>query len=292
MRMFLRFILLIAGAWILTAVLTYPSWLLVQTVADVPIHRVRDRVAMLLIAAGLLIFLPRWNLATREVLGYSLPRREFLSQLSAGFAAGVVLMMPLVLALLALGIRVWDSHLSPIMLTTLIGQGLLTGPAVGLIEETCFRGVIYGAIRRESGIVLATLLTTALYATSHFLGGNLRIPTEQVTFLSGPRVVGNMFASFQRPLELLDSFLALSALGVLLSLVRSRTGAIAGGMGLHAGAVCVIGVLRKSSHVNPDSHWAWLVGSYDGVIGWMALPWICVIAAAYWLYPTIRRRSG
>jgi len=90
--------------------------------------------------------------------------------LSAGFAAGVVLMMPLVLALLALGIRVWDSHLSPIMLTTLIGQGLLTGPAVGLIEETCFRGVIYGAIRRESGIVLATLLTTALYATLAFSG--------------------------------------------------------------------------------------------------------------------------
>jgi hypothetical protein len=61
MRVFLKFILLIAAAWILTAVLTYPSWWLVQTLVDVPIHRVRDRLAMLLIVAGLLIFLPRWN---------------------------------------------------------------------------------------------------------------------------------------------------------------------------------------------------------------------------------------
>jgi membrane protease YdiL (CAAX protease family) len=292
MRIFLKFILLIAGAWIVTAVLTYPSWLLVQRVADVPIHRVRDRVAMLLIAAGLLIFLPRWNLATRDVLGYSLPRRKFVSQLSAGFAAGAVLMMPLALALFGLAIRVSNGDLSPVVLTSLIGQGLLTGLTVGFIEETCFRGAMYGAIRRESGVVLATLLPTGLYAAAHFLGGNLRIPPEQVTFLSGPRVVGDMFASFQRPLDLLDSFLALSALGILLSLIRSRTGAIAGTIGLHAGAVCVIVVLRNSSHVNPASHWAWLVGSYDGVIGWMGLAWICVIAVAYGLYPAIRRRSG
>jgi membrane protease YdiL (CAAX protease family) len=282
MRVFLKFILLIAAAWILTAVLTYPSWLLVQTLIDVPIHRVRDRVAMLLIVAGLLIFLPRWNLATRDVLGYSLPRREFVGQLSIGFAAGVVLMMPLVLALFGLAIRVPDADLAPIVLATLIGQGLLTGLAVGFIEETCFRGAMYGAIRRESGVVLATVLPTVLYAAAHFLGGNLRIPSEEVTFLSGPRLVANMFASFQQPLQLLDSFLALGALGVLLSLIRSRTGAIAGAIGLHAGAVCVIVVLRSSSHVNPDSHWAWLVGSYDGVIGWMGLAWICLIAVAYW----------
>jgi len=46
-------------------------------------------------------------------------------------------------------------------------------------------------------------------------------------------------------------------------------------------------VLRNISHVNPDSHWAWLVGSYDGVIGWMGLAWICLIIVAYWM-PTWR----
>jgi membrane protease YdiL (CAAX protease family) len=288
MRSFFKFILLLAGAEVLTAVLTYPSWLLVQTVADVPIHRVRDRVAMLLIAAGLLFFLRRWNLATRDVLGYSLPKRVFLRQLLAGFAAAVVLMMPLALALFGLAIRVPDGDLSLIALTTLVGQGLLAGLTVGFIEETCFRGAMYGGIRRESGIMLATLLPTVLYAAGHFFGGHLRIPRDEVTFVSGFRVVGDIFASFERPLDVLDSFLALCGLGILLSLIRSRTGAIAGGVGLHAGAVCVIWVLRKSSHLNRDSNWAWLVGSYDGVIGWMAFAWICVMAVAYWAYPAIR----
>ena len=34
------------------------------------------------------------------------------------------------------------------------------------------------------------------------------------------------------------------------------------------------------------------VGSYDGVVGWMALPWTCVIAVVYWLHPSICRQSG
>jgi membrane protease YdiL (CAAX protease family) len=291
MQFFFRLILLVAGAEALTAVLTYPAWRLVETVADVPVHRVRDRVAMLLIVAGLFVFLPRWKLATRDVLGYSLPKREFLKQLGVGFAAGVLLVMPLVLALMGLAIRVPDHGLTPVTVVTFTGQGLLTGLAVGFIEETFFRGVIYEGIRQQSGIVLATLVSTAVYAAGHFLGGHLRIPADEVTFLGGIRVVGDTFASFGQPLDLIDSFLALGALGILLCLIRARTGAIAGGVGLHAGAVCVITVLRKSSQVNPDSHWAWLVGSYDGVIGWLAFPWIATIALVYWYGPLTRRRT-
>jgi membrane protease YdiL (CAAX protease family) len=291
MRFLFKLVLLIAGAETLTAFLTYPAWLLVQTVADVPVHRVRDRVAMLLIAAGLAVFLPRWKLATRDVLGYSLPRRVFLRQTTIGFAAGAALVMPLALALLILSIRVPDHGLTPLGLATSLGQGLLTGLAVGFIEETCFRGVIYGGIRRESGIMLATLVSSALYAAGHFLGGHLRVPFAEVTFLSGFRVVGDVFASFEQPLDLIDSFLALSALGILLSLIRTRTGAIAGCVGLHAGAVCAITILRNSSQVNPGSPWAWLAGSYNGVIGWLALPWISVIAIIYWLHPALGRQS-
>jgi membrane protease YdiL (CAAX protease family) len=282
MRFLFKLILLIAGAELLTAVLTYPVWLLVRTVADVPVHRVRDRVAMLLIAAGLVVFLPRWKLATRHVLGYSLPRKEFLKQMAIGFAAGMVLMVPLAVALLSLGVRVPHQGLTPTVLATFVGQGLLTGFAVGFIEETCFRGVVYGGIRRESGIGLATLASSGLYAAGHFLGGHLRIPADEVTFHSGFRIVADIFSSFGRPLALVDTFLCLAVLGILLCLIRTRTGAIAGSVGLHASAVCAITVLRNSSQVNSENHWSWLVGSYNGVIGWLALPWISAIALVYW----------
>jgi membrane protease YdiL (CAAX protease family) len=284
--------LLLAGAEVLTAALVFPAWLLVHRVADVPVHRVRDRLAMMLIVAGLIVFLPRWKLATREVLGYALPRREFLRQLRLGFAAGVILLAPLAAALLGLGVRVANGGLSWATLAGFIGQGLLTGLAVGFLEETCFRGLMFGAIRRESGIVLATVLPTILYAAGHFFGGHLRIPADQVTFWSGPLIVGDTFAKFQRPMDLVDSFLALSALGILLTLIRLRTGAIAAGVGLHGGAVCAITVLRNSTHLDPNSHWASLVGSYDGVIGWLALAWISVITLVYWCLARSHSSNG
>ena len=46
--------------------------------------------------------------------------------------------------------------------------------------------------------------------------------------------------------------------------------------------------MRSASLVQPDSPWSWLVGSYDGVIGWGALALIGVIIAGY---VTMTRRS-
>jgi hypothetical protein len=69
---------------------------------------------------------------------------------------------------------------------------------------------------------------------------------------------------------------------MLLCLIRARTGAIAAGAGFHAGAVCAITVLRGCSQIHPGSQWAWLAGSYNGVIGWLGLAWICLIAGVYY----------
>jgi membrane protease YdiL (CAAX protease family) len=291
MRFLSKMLLLVAASELLTALLTYPAWLLVETVADVPIHRVRDRVAMLLIAVGLVVFLPRWKVATRDALGYSLPRRVFLTQMGVGFVAGAALMIPLALTLLVLAIVVPNHGLTPLVLAALLGQGLLTGVAVGLIEETFFRGILYEGIRKESGILVATLMSSGVYAASHFLGGSLRLPASEVAFLSGFRVVGDVFSKFGEPLQLLDSLLALGALGILLCLIRARTGAIAAGAGFHGGAVCAITVLRGCSQLNAGSHWAWLVGTYNGVIGWLALLWISLIAWVYWIGPELSRKS-
>jgi hypothetical protein len=80
---------------------------------------------------------------------------------------------------------------------------------------------------------------------------------------------------------IVDSFLALAAVGVLLGVIRARTGHIAACIGLHAGWVCVIGVLRELSVRNPASRWSFLVGDYDGVVGWLVFAWTVVIIALY-----------
>jgi hypothetical protein len=45
--------------------------------------------------------------------------------------------------------------------------------------------------------------------------------------------------------------------------------------------VCAIAVVRGSSRVNSDAAAAWLVGSYDGIIGWGVVGIMLAMAVAY-----------
>jgi uncharacterized protein len=120
------------------------------------------------------------------------------------------------------------------------------------------------------------------YASVHFLDGRLRIAAADVHWGSGFAVLGKLFERYAEPATLLDSFLALFGVGLLLATVRWRTGSIAACMGMHAAWVCIIAFVRKTSQVNPDAPANWMVGSYDGVIGWGALGWIGLTLLLYW----------
>ena len=89
--------------------------------------------------------------------------------------------------------------------------------------------------------------------------------------MHGFEVLSRLFERYAQPLAFVDSFIALATLGVLLAMVRLRTGAIAGCIGLHAAGVCAIVVLRDTTVVNRNAQLGFLVGTYDGVIGWAAL---------------------
>ena len=95
--------------------------------------------------------------------------------------------------------------------------------------------------------------------------------------MHGFQVLSRLFERYAQPLAFVDSFLALVALGILLALVRLRTGAIAACVGLHAAGVCTIFILRDTTAVNSHAKLASIVGTYDGVIGWAALVWFAAI---------------
>lgn len=283
MRAFFYLLLALALSLTLAAAITYPAWLLVGLVAEPPFHRVMHRMAML-VGVCILVFLSRrLGVADRVSLGYGIARPVFIRQMLMAFAIGVVLMMPLVLMLYGLDLRTvkpgfeWSGRLP-----AAIAQGLGTGFAVAFIEETFFRGVMLISIRRESGTRVAIILTSALYAALHFMGGSLRIPADQVVWSNGFDVLAKLFDAYAHPIALLDSLAALFAVGVMLALVRLRTGAIAASIGLHAGWVCVITVMRNASLPTEGTPHGWLVGSYDGVIGWGACALLIFIILGYW----------
>jgi uncharacterized protein len=280
MRTLLLFAALLAGALIVASALTYPAWLLVSTISVEPVHRVMNRVAMLLALIGLVVLTRRLGLSNRESMGYGMPRAQFVTQLLIGWVAGVLLMTPLVAALLGLDIREVKANFDGAWASLIIG-GVLSGLAVAFIEETFFRGVLFTAVRRTSSVAAAVIAPSLLYAALHFLGGRLRVPAEEVSWQHGFLVLARLFERYANPLEFIDSFLALLMLGILLALIRLRTGAIAACIGLHAAGVCAIAVLRKATAVDVTSEHAAWVGSYDGVIGWGALIWFVVIAFVY-----------
>jgi membrane protease YdiL (CAAX protease family) len=174
-------------------------------------------------------------------------------------------------------------------------MGLGSGVAVALIEETFLRGAMQTAITRESGVTRAILLTSLLYAATHFIG-RYRVAAEDVHAGSGLDMLSGALASFAHPLGILDAFLCLMAVGVLLGMVRHLTGNIAACIGLHAGWVAVIYVVRETSERNPQGPANWLMSDYDGFIGWMVLGWTAAIGWALWWWYGRRggagRRSG
>jgi membrane protease YdiL (CAAX protease family) len=281
MKSFFLFVALLGASLIVAAAVTYPAWLLVGLISEEPVHRVMHRVAMLLALIGLVMLTRRLGLADRDSLGYGMARTRFVRQMLVGWVCGIALMGPLAALLLGLDIREIRPDAGAGVLVSAIGSGLISGFVVAFIEETFFRGVLFSAVARSASLRAAVIAPSLLYAALHFLGGRLRVPAEEVQWSHGFAVLAKLFERYVEPLTFVDSFLALFVLGVLLALVRMRTGAIAGCIGLHAAGVGVIAVLRATTTVNPADDQAMLVGSYDGVIGWAALIWFGLIAVGF-----------
>jgi membrane protease YdiL (CAAX protease family) len=283
MRAFFSILILFAAALVAAAALAYPAWLLVELMADQPIHRVMHRIAMLCVLVGLIWLFKRWRLADRQASGFGVPRRKFWAQLGVGLIAGTLIILPLLVSLYLLEVRIADpgAELTAGSIAQIIAKGLLSGLAVALIEETFFRGLLHTAVERESGRTAALLLPSLLYAAVHFLGGRLRVTDDQLSWSSGFEVLERMFIAYAQPFAIVDSFLALFAVGLLLALVRVRTGNIAACIGLHAAWVCSLYFFGASTDYNPHSNARWLVGSYDHVIGWGTVGWMLAMAGVY-----------
>jgi membrane protease YdiL (CAAX protease family) len=280
------FLALIAVALVALAALGYPAWLLTLSLGfDFRFTRVAIRVAMLVLIIGFVLVARRLRVADRASLGWDLPPRRFLAEVTRAWLLGLLFMLPVLLTMVALDMRELKPgmalHAGPWI--KVMVAGLLTGLVVGSTEETFMRGAMQTAITRESGTAMAIALTAPLYAATHFFG-RFRIAAGDVHYGSGLDMLTATLASFLHPLGIVDAFLCLTLVGVLLGMVRALTGNIAACVGLHASWVSVIYVVRETSSRNPASPAAWLMSDYDGFIGWMVLAWMLAFGWALWWF--------
>lgn len=274
----------------LAAALTYP--IMLTGWVDHEPRRVMGRLAQLFMLAGLWPFLRSLRLDDRRSLGLLLPGPDLVRAIGIGWLLGLLTLAALVTMELGLGIRVpddaWPSQLPSLLSRAL--AALIGGLLVGLLEELFFRGALYTSIRRGAGVAAAAGFSALLYALVHFLkphdlpqGVGFDWAGAWVMFIG---VFGGLF-QWQH----LDSLVALFSAGVLLALVRERSGHIGWSIGLHAGWVFVIQMTRRVTDGDDASPFAFLAGNYDGVIGWLGAAWIALLAWGFWRMSTPRRHS-
>jgi uncharacterized protein len=293
MRAFAIFVGLIALGLAGIAILGYPAWLLISPWLDNPkFHRISSRVGMGLLIVGFVFVARRLRIADRESLGFGLPRDEFIAQVGKSLFFGALLMMPAVLTMLAFDMLEPAARLPRGGWLHLILGGILTGLTVAFIEETFLRGAMLTAIQRESGASVAIALTALMYAATHFFG-RYRVAPADVDAGSGVDMLTHILGVFSQPQHIIDAFFCLLAVGVLLGMVRVRTGNIAAPIGLHAGWVAVIYVVRAATNPRGESPGSWLIGEFDGFIGWLLLAWTLVlgITLCWWYRPGERARG-
>jgi membrane protease YdiL (CAAX protease family) len=252
-----------------------------------------SRLWQLVLLLALLATLRRLRLRGREDWGYGLPRATFLRQLAAGLGIAVATMLPMSLALHALGIHELRPGFGVSLLAEALLEGALAGLLVALVEETFFRGLMYRAIERESGFAAAAWCTALVYAAIHFFA-RVKIPGADIGWDSGFQLLGAALANLARPLTIIDSFVTLTVVGLLLALVRRRTGAIAACVGLHMGWVLVIKVTLALGREVEPAPIPYLVSRFDGYTGWLVAAWaVLLLAVGYrrdWLTAPTRGR--
>ncbi|MDP9015097.1 MAG: CPBP family intramembrane metalloprotease [Pseudomonadota bacterium] len=286
MRAFAWFMGLILVGLGSIAVFTYPAWLLLHPHFNFPFHRIGDRIGMLALAAGFLLAARRLRLSDRVSLGYGIPRRQFLREMSIGLVAGVATMTAVVAFMTALGLLDWSAAagITAAAMTQLVLLRLLSGLAVGFIEETFLRGAMLTAIERESGARAAVWLTALVYSATHFFA-SFKIPTDQITLRSGVDLLAGTLHSFAQPLGIADAFLCLLAVGTVLGVIRVTTGNIAACIGLHAGWVWVMLVVHGLSQPLRPAGLGFLLSNFDGFVGWLVLAWTILIGLGLrWFY--------
>ncbi|MEE8568985.1 MAG: CPBP family intramembrane glutamic endopeptidase [Anaerolineales bacterium] len=293
MRALLYFIALMLGALILSALLNYPLSLLAQELTDKGPHKLINTVAKLIAVPGFILIIRQFAINNKQALGYGLPRPLFIKEILRGYGSGLLVLVGLSIVLQLLDIRVfrpladdWGLVLVKTAIAALIA-GLLTG----FIEETFFRGGLFGAIRKQHSFVVTMVLSSLFYATLHFIKP-LPIPGDAPHgWLSGLQILWGAFDQMD-DWRIFDSWLALFGLGALFALIRERTGNLAYCIGMHAAFVLVIKLMKKFTTVDHQYSLSALVGNYDGMIGYLSAAGLLIhtlIVYKHWRVPKTPR---
>lgn len=283
MRTVVSFFIFVSLVIILSPLVAYPIYLLLENFVAFPFHKLVSHTTLIcgLIFSG--VYLKYQHDYSRQAFGYAAPKKIFVSDMIQGIFAGILILGCLKLILILSDIHQIKPDLDYFWsnLGLIFIKAILTGLVVAFIEETIFRGALFSSLYRKTGALLAVSLTSLLYAAVHFLKYRELPAGTEINWYTGLEMLPDALFRFSDPV-IIDHFLTLLALGVLLSLLRLRNGNIALCIGVHAGIVMAIKISGRFTDYTPGSPMDFLVNPYDHLLGYLSFAWLLLLVIVYW----------
>jgi membrane protease YdiL (CAAX protease family) len=236
-----------------------------EKLAYQPFHRYVNRCFMIIAIIGLW---PIGRLArlTAPDAGWT-PDPHWRRRLSGGFFAGfVTLAIPAILCVVS-GNRAlnWPAE-----------AALLWRP---LLEEAVFRGVVFGALKKQCPLRFAVGFSSGIYALVHFFE---RTQHEgDVVWSSGIALLPKMLRGFADWQMIVPGLFSLTIAGIILALAVRATGNLYFSIGLHAGWIFWLKSFKFFTRTSENPR-AWLFGSDKLIDGWAAFVMLLVTLGILW----------
>jgi uncharacterized protein len=146
-------------------------------------------------------------------------------------------------------------------------NSLFSAVVVGVLEESLFRGALFGSLRKILPWSSALLLSSVSFAALHFL--QRPASPDRLSWAAGLVLLPGMLGGFAEPKMLVPSFFTLVLAGLILGLVYQKTGNLYCSIGMHAGWIFwqkTYGFLTRDAIGSNPLIW----GSRKMVDGWLA----------------------
>ena len=191
---------------------------------------------------------------------------------------GLIMLMPISIFYLTCGFRLWEptpqSLFEPL---TIVTSALISACIIGLIEETLFRGLLQSQFSAAMNSFWAIIIVSIIYSSVHFLQAPEFDSASSIHWYSGFILLSSAFANFSNAGMFLDAWVALFLAGIFLSLVRLRTNNILWCIGIHAGWVTHIKVLKDFTDRDNSAECGQFASNYDNYVGELSAIWILLI---------------
>jgi membrane protease YdiL (CAAX protease family) len=253
-------------------------WTPLDGLAKSPFSRFVLRSILGLAVIGLWPLLRSCGMLHCRELGLANGRRS-LGRLAVGFAIGFASLASAAgLAILCGGRTANFSQTAPELFHILAGA-TVTAIVVAILEELIFRAALFGILRKAMAWPAALAISSAVYAAVHFL--QKAATTQPVDWLSGFRLLPELFRVPLGEAGLAPAFLTLLLAGAILALAYQRTGSLFMSIGLHAGWIFWLTAYRSLTREAPGASRA-IWGGDKLIDGWLPFIILAVVLAGVW----------